>query len=141
MNYKEEQNQLLLKKCREHGLKITPQRCAIFSELIRDKSHPTAEQVFKRVKNKLPNVSFDTVNRTLLSLADIGLLEIVASRDKAKRFDPNTGTHNHFQCIKCLTLIDFEDNKLNKIHVPSSLNENVILNKSIILEGVCKNCK
>lgn len=141
MNNKEKQNQLFLEKCKEHGLRITPQRCIIFAELIGDKSHPTAEQIHKRVKSKLNNISFDTVNRTLLSFANIGLLAIVASRDKAKRFDPYTGTHNHFQCIKCLKLIDFENNKLNKICTPSSLKGNIILNKKIILEGICKTCQ
>jgi Fur family peroxide stress response transcriptional regulator len=64
-------------KCREANLKITPQRTIIFDVLVNDKGHPTADIVFQRVSKKIPNISFDTVSRTLLSFVDMGLLKVV----------------------------------------------------------------
>ena len=140
MNYTQEKKQIFIEKCKEHNLKITQQRQAIFFELIEDKTHPSAQTVYNRIKEQFPNISFDTVNRTLLSFVDIGLLEVIPVRGKAKRFDSTTREHGHFNCIKCHKLIDvtFQDGELK---TPKSLQGNVVLNKKVIFEGICKDCK
>lgn len=141
MNYKNNQKQIFLEKCKEIGLKVTPQRVAIFEELDGDTSHPNVQEIYDRIRIKIPNISFDTVNRTLLSFADIGLLEVIPVRGRAKRFDPCTATHSHFLCIRCGKLIDVEGDDFDEIKVPSSLDDHVILSKKIILEGICSDCK
>ena len=60
--------EIFRKKCREANLKITPQRTIIFDALVNDKGHPTADIVFQRVRKKIPNISFDTISRTLFLL-------------------------------------------------------------------------
>ena len=55
-----------IQHCKKFGLKITPQRCAVYKELFYAKNHPTADEMFHIVKQKFPNISYDTVNRTLL---------------------------------------------------------------------------
>jgi len=50
-------------KCREAGLKVTPQRMAVYKVLIESKQHPSAEMVFRKVRGVIPNISLDTVNR------------------------------------------------------------------------------
>ena len=63
--------------CHHHRLKITPQRVAIYRMLIQSDQHPTADLMFRSVKEDFPNISFDTVNRTLLTFADIGVVDVV----------------------------------------------------------------
>ena len=59
-------------KCREHNLKTTPQRTIIYKELYKSKDHPSADAIFKKARKIFPNMSSDTVNRTVLTFAKIG---------------------------------------------------------------------
>ncbi|MDD5238373.1 MAG: transcriptional repressor [Candidatus Omnitrophica bacterium] len=135
-------NEIFRTKCREENLKITPQRMIILESLINDKSHPSADIVFQRVRKKLPNVSFDTVNRTLLSFVDMGLLKVVEGYGRPKRFDPDTDNHHHFQCLKCNKIIDFNDRSFDAIEVPAAIkNKFTITGKKVVLEGICDSCR
>ena len=87
--------------CREHGLSITPQRVAIYKELISSSEHPSAITIYKKVSEYYPNISLDTVNRTLLTFHKIGLAKAVGGSGDPKRFDPNLEPHHHFRCVRC----------------------------------------
>jgi len=129
-------------KCREANLKITPQRMIIFESLADDKSHPSADIVFQRVRKKVPNISFDTVNRTLLSFVDIGILKVVEGYGRPKRFDPAMDSHHHFQCLKCNKIIDFCDKTLDAIEVPREIKDRfTVTGKKVVLEGLCDSCR
>jgi len=129
-------------KCAEYGLRITPQRTLIFDELSKAKDHPTAEAIYKRVRKKLPNISFDTVYRTLLSFTEMGIVNLVEGYSNQKRFDPNQDQHHHFRCIKCDTIHDFENEAYNDIAVPKAVQrKGVVINKRVVLEGICSKCK
>lgn len=135
-------NQTFRDKCREANLKITPQRMIIYESLIDDEGHPTADIIFKRVRKKAPNISFDTVNRTLLSFVDMGLLRVVEGYGRPKRFDPDTESHHHFQCLKCNKIIDFCDQALDAIEVPRDiLNRFTVTGKKVVIEGLCDACR
>jgi Fur family transcriptional regulator, peroxide stress response regulator len=128
-------------KCREHKLKITPQRTTIYQELIKTCDHPSADMVLKRVRKKIPNISFDTVNRTLLSFSVIGLIKVVPSHGGAKRFDSILENHHHFQCMHCNRIIDFIHEDYDKIKIPANLNRGLkVLHKKVVLEGICDKC-
>ena len=74
---------------RNHGMKITPQRLMIFKVLENNTSHPSAEEVFKRVKRVYPTVSFTTIYKTLETLRDLGeVKELIIDEDR-KHYDPN----------------------------------------------------
>ena len=128
-------------KCRQAGLKITPQRTATYKVLAESTQHPTTEMVFQKVKKLIPNISFDTVNRTLLTFSQIGLAFVVEGSGDVKRFDANFESHQHFKCVKCKRIIDFHHKPFDNIKVPSSLAKRFkILRKTIYLEGICKSC-
>lgn len=127
---------------KKFGLKITPQRTAIYEELIKAIDHPTAEAIYSRVRRKIKNISFDTVYRTLLSFLEIKLITLVEGTGEQKRFEPNLPNHHHCRCIKCHAIIDFESPIKIDIKIPKELkNDFKIIRKRIVLEGLCKNCK
>ncbi len=129
-------------KCREANLKITPQRTIIFDALVNDKGHPTADIVFQRVRKKIPNISFDTVSRTLLSFVDMGLLKVVEGYGRPKRFDTDTDSHHHFQCLKCNKIIDFCNTGFDALEVPKEIKSRfIVTGKKVVLEGLCDSCK
>ena len=129
------------KKCRAGRLKVTPQRSAIYASLLGDKEHPSADVVFRRLRKTLPSISFDTVNRTLLTFVDLGILKMVEGYGRPKRFDPDTDQHHHFQCLKCNKIVDFYNQTLDAIQVPKGLMSRfTITGKKVVLEGICKAC-
>jgi len=129
-------------KCHEVGLKITPQRTAVYKTLLESTEHPPAEVVFRRVRQVLPSISLDTVNRTLLTLSDIGAAFVVEGSGEAKRFDANLKNHQHFKCLKCRRIIDFHHEPFDRIDVPENLATRfTVLRKTIYLEGLCDLCK
>jgi Fur family peroxide stress response transcriptional regulator len=133
---------LFLWKSKENGLKITPQRTAIFQELLKSKDHPTADDIYKRIVKKIPNISFDTVNRTLLTFSKIGMIKVVEGYGQAKRYDPDLGIHHHFRCIRCGRIIDFHNKDYDNIAVPAEINKRfTVTSKKVVLEGLCGKCR
>ena len=138
---KKEKMDIFYRRAKERGLKITPQRTIIYQELLQAKDHPSADILYKRVVKKIPNISFDTVNRTLLTFSQIGIANIVEGYGQPKRYDPNIDTHHHFRCIKCHNIIDFQNKAYNNITVPEEIQkEFTVLNKKVVLEGFCSRC-
>lgn len=134
--------EVFYKKCKEGNLRITPQRAAIYELLINDKAHPSADVVFQRIRKKIPNISFDTVNRTLLSFVDVGLLKVVEGYGQPKRFDPHTDNHHHFRCNKCNKIVDFYSKALDAIEVPRDIkNRFAVTGKKVVIEGLCDSCR
>lgn len=132
---------IFLEKCQENNLKITPQRIAIYKELIRSKDHPSADVIYRKLTRKFPNISLDTVNRTLITFAEIGIAGIVEGSGSPKRFDPNMVNHHHFRCTKCGTIIDFRYELYDNIEIPEEIQrQTTILTKRVVLEGYCNNC-
>lgn len=129
-------------KCHEMGLKITPQRTAVYNSLLETNEHPSAEMVFRKVRQVFPSISLDTVNRTLLTLSDIGVALTVEGSGDAKRFDANLESHQHFKCVKCKRIIDFHHEPFDRIDVPKKLRDRfTVLRKTVYVEGLCDLCK
>ena len=136
-----DKTQAFLKICQEHHLKVTPQRVAIYQELLNSDTHPTADSVFQVVKREYPNISFDTVNRTLLTFADIGIVDVVETFGGAKRFDPTVTAHHHLHCTQCGKVIDFYNQDYDNIAVPDGVQEQFqVISKRVVLKGICKAC-
>jgi len=126
-------------RCRRHGLKITPQRVAIYKTLVQMDTHPTAEEVHGHVRSQLSTISLDTVNRTLHTLSEIGAAFVVEGTGQPRRFDGGLEDHQHFLCIKCGKVIDFHHEPFNDISLPDELNDRFqILRKTVYLEGLCE---
>jgi Fur family peroxide stress response transcriptional regulator len=142
---KNEDEKLLLArfkhKCRENNLKVTPQRTAIYRELIKSEDHPSASDIFSRIRKIFPDISFDTVNRTLLTFNEIGVVTLVEGYGEPKRFDPDTESHHHFRCIRCNNIIDIHHKSFDKIKIPEDIQKQfTVLNKRVLIEGICEKC-
>jgi Fur family transcriptional regulator, peroxide stress response regulator len=128
--------------CKEFNLKITPQRIAIFKELQPCKNHPSADTIFRAIKGDFPNISFDTVNRTLLTFSEIGLIDLVESYSGSRRFDPNQESHHHIHCIRCGDIIDFYNPDFDSLTLPDDVaKHNDIISKRVTVNVICFKCK
>lgn len=127
---------------KQHNLKITPQRTAIYNALAEAENHPSADAVYQKVKKEFPNISFDTVNRTLMVFSEIGLIEIVEGQGDPRRFDPRTECHHHFYCVKCGKITDFFSEELDQIEIPPQIEKKfTVIGKRMVLKGYCPDCK
>ena len=120
-NVDKKQIDLFLDKCKQNNLKVTPQRTAIFRALIQSENHPSADDIFQIVRQEFPNISFDTVNRTMLTFTQIGIISIAESYKGARRFDPNIESHHHLHCIHCGRIIDFTNEEFDHLKIPEKI--------------------
>ena len=127
--------------CRRKGLRLTPQRLAIYQSLLESRDHPSADVLYRRLHNDHPTMSLDTVNRTLLTLSDIGAALVVEGTGEPKRFDANLDAHQHFRCVKCKTIIDFHHEPFDNVPIPKYLTQGFqVLRQTVYFEGICGNC-
>src|SRR6266436_1513373 len=83
-------------KIHGRGLRMTDQRRAVYDVLMRKRDHPTAVEVFTRVRDKVPSISLATVYNCLETLTDCGLAKSVTDERGPARYCPNLQEHAHF---------------------------------------------
>jgi len=128
-------------KCRANELSITPQRVAIYTELIKSKKHPSAEDVFGKVRRTFPDISLDTVYRTLSTFAEIGIINVVEGYGEARRYDPDLTSHHHFRCRKCNKIVDFHEDSYDNLKLPKEFGKGYeVTGIKVIIEGLCNKC-
>jgi Fur family peroxide stress response transcriptional regulator len=88
------------------GLRMTRQRQQVYETLLAHRDHPTATDVFLRVKPELPNISLATVYSCLEALVEHGLVRQVNFEREPSRFCPNLNQHGHFQDRSSGTILD-----------------------------------
>lgn len=82
-------------------IRMTKQRRVIVEELGKLKTHPTADEVYLRVRDRLPRVSLGTVYRNLELLSRQGMIVKLEPGGSQMRFDGNVEKHQHIRCIEC----------------------------------------
>lgn len=93
-------------RTRKPAFRMTPQRAGILRFLDGNKSHPSAEEVYRRVAGRFPGLSLATVYSTLRSLAGLGRLAELKIDPARARFDPCTARHFHLLCVDCGAIAD-----------------------------------
>ncbi|MBO8157836.1 MAG: peroxide-responsive transcriptional repressor PerR [Bacillaceae bacterium] len=131
-----------LETLKESGVRITPQRHAVLEYLIKSMSHPTADEIYKALEGKFPNMSVATVYNNLRVFRDIGLVRELTYGDSSSRFDCNTEKHYHIICEKCGKIVDFHYPSLDEVE---SLAEQVtgfdVTHHRMEVYGICNDCK
>lgn len=122
-------------------LKKSRQREAIKQFLMSRKDHPTAEVIYRNVRNEFPNISLGTVYRNLALLSDIGEIQKLSCGTESDHFDGNAAPHHHFICTKCQAVIDLKMDSINHICLIAGQHfDGVIDSYTTYFYGKCKNC-
>ena len=121
--------------------RLTKQRREVFEVLTAQRDHPTATEVFIRVKEKVPGISLATVYNCLETLTLSGLVRQVNLDRSPSRYCPNLQDHAHFHCESCGHISDIA------IHDPLALQAALVLpagshvhRTEIALRGSCPKC-
>jgi Fur family peroxide stress response transcriptional regulator len=86
----------LAHKLADSGLRATPQRELVYQTILARRDHPTADEVFARVKSEMPSISLATVYNCLETLIDCDLVRAVNFDRAPTRYCPNLHPHAHF---------------------------------------------
>jgi len=127
-------------KSKELGLKVTPQRTAIYKELAQTDRHPSTEMIYKNIKDYFPNISLTTVYRTLETFEKHGLIAVVNLLYNAARYDANLSPHHHIVCIKCKKIEDIYDNSVNYTNFDDKIQDYEVVGYSVLFNGICSDC-
>jgi Fe2+ or Zn2+ uptake regulation protein len=128
-------------KLRNEGRRVTPQRRVIVRVLLEDGSHLTADQVLKRARRELPDISPATVYNTLHELAELGIvqeLDLGLGLDE-RRYDIDTVEHDHLVCLRCGRVEDVP----RRDGLASSLGQDhdfEVVDRRVIYLGYCPAC-
>lgn len=130
---------------RGKGLKVTPQRMAIYSMLAGTTSHPSAEDIYKDLLPANPTMSLATVYKTLDSFKNIGLVQELNVGNGRSNYDANTLMHPHLVCTVCGRIDDFDadvDSLLKPvINELSNQTDYSIESQRVTFYGSCSGCK
>lgn len=127
--------------CREHDMRLTPQRLEIFRAVDGLKDHPSVLDVFNKVHKLHPTISLDTVYRTLDTFEQWGLIRKLQFFVDKIRYDGDLSPHHHFICKECKTIWDFTWPDFHHLSLPSELKKiGIPENKEVIISGICAQC-
>ena len=131
----------LTERFRDQGLRVTPQRQAIFRLLHGDASHPTVEALYERARGDMPTISLKTVYQTVHDLEAMGEVELIHLGTGSVRVDPNVEhAHHHLICTVCGkvrdVLVDVHD-----LRVPTRDRRGfTVADVEVHFRGVCDDC-
>jgi len=133
----------MLRKLRETGFRITPQRLAILRILAESKGHPGAEDIYAAVRENFPTTTIATVYKTLAVLKSIGeVLEIEFSGDYNRYDGKKPYSHPHLICIKCRKIVDPELASLADMTEKLALESGYeLINHRLDFYGICPQCQ
>ncbi|MGV8994893.1 MAG: Fur family transcriptional regulator [Flavobacterium sp.] len=114
----------------DKGLKVTPQRVAIFEAIVELDNHPTADDIIAFIKINHPNISVGTVYKVLDLFVENNFIKRVKTDKDIMRYDPHLTNHHHLYCSETERIEDFEDAELNQI-INDYFNKNKIKNFKI----------
>ena len=121
---------------------MTSQRKLILEELMHCKEHPSADSIYVKVREYLPNISLGTVYRNLEIMANQGMIIKIETPDGQKRFDFNTKPHPHFRCEKCGKIEDIPLDLNAPVPDPQNpwVKDRKIRTSTLYYHGLCRDC-
>lgn len=133
----------ILKRLKDKGVSLTPQRMAIAEFLSKSKDHPTADEIHKVLQAKYPTMSLATVYSALELLKELGEIQELSIRKRGKAcFDPNPDIHHHLLCRKCgkIRSMEFDYPRTCPIIARDTINGCKIEEVQAYLYGICSEC-
>ena len=121
--------------------RITRQRCIILEELKKMGSHPSADELYVKVRARLPQISLGTVYRNLQLLTSQGLILTLTTTGAPMRFDWNTSEHYHVRCTECGRVEDYPGRPVVQFELGTEEKTGFeILGYKIEVLGICPEC-
>ncbi len=129
--------------------RMTNQRKVILDELRKSKEHLSVDELYIRVREKMPGISISTIYRNLEELSKHRLVRKLEPSSTQKRFDANVQPHFHILCVKCGRIDDVPFSMVSKINEMVRSSEKQIekmtgydvVGYHLEFLGICPKCK
>jgi Fur family peroxide stress response transcriptional regulator len=133
----------LTRRLAEQGYRLTPQRLAVVRALVDARNHPSAEDLFARVRETCPTTSLATVYKTLDTLKGIGEVLELEFRDGSNRYDGvRPGAHPHLMCTRCGRIEDLDLEGLGALAAQVAQSTGYqIRSHRVDFYGICLKCQ
>lgn len=138
--------EILKKRLREKGFKLTPQRKSILDVIIANEGkHLSAEEIYELVRINCPDIGLATVYRTMQILDEIGLVYKHNFDDGRSRYEFNQDEdhqHHHLICMNCGKVVEVEEDLLEQLeHEVESKYNFSVTNHNLKFFGYCSQCR
>jgi len=132
----------IIRKLKDNGHKITPQRLAIVKILAKSDGHPSVEDIYGQIRKDFPTMSLATVYRNILLIKSLGEVLELGFPDGSNRYDGNRpNPHPHVICIKCKKIVDPDVESLDEMKKEVAEETHFqILNHRLDFFGICSEC-
>jgi Fur family peroxide stress response transcriptional regulator len=128
-------------KLRKLGLRLTPQRMAIAKCVLDTDVHPTAEEVYLKIRPEYPTISLATVYSTLDTLVRVGVVQAVSTREVV-RYDSNPSQHINLICLNCGKIVDVDDEVMVGVAKGKAAKFGFhIVDQQYMVYGYCEGCR
>jgi Fur family peroxide stress response transcriptional regulator len=132
----------LIAALKERDFRLTPQRVELVRLIAVSEGHPSASQLYTKIKHQFPTMSHATVYKTLTLLKEINQVFEIDLRNDSHYDGNRPEPHPHLICIKCNKIIDadlsLDQESLRSLEQASGYK---ILHPQISLYGLCPDCK
>ncbi|MGX7107770.1 Fur family transcriptional regulator [Hutsoniella sourekii] len=129
-------------RLKQANIRMTPQRKAILSYMIKSKSHPTIDEIYHDLMDDDFEMSLATVYNNLNTLVELGLVEEMKFSDITSRYDFLDRNHQHILCTECGKIGDFVFDDVSAINQAARDQTGYLVNQTRLeLYGICPECR
>ena len=130
------------KLCADHGLAATHQRQVLYEVMQTMPGHPSPEEVYARVKKRIPAISLATVYKNIHLFIDTGVLKELSMHHGSLRVELNSHLHHHMVCSHCKAITDIEEKDLGVLPALQDLPGGFQVERyAIDVIGICAACQ
>ena len=127
---------------RRAHLPLTHQRQVIYETLITMRGHPSPEEVYAKVRKRIPSISLATVYKNLNRFLAAGLLQEMSVHHGSLRVEVNDHAHHHLVCSTCKKIEDIDSEQIGPLHVRGRLPKGFAVQRfSVDVIGLCAQCR
>jgi Fur family peroxide stress response transcriptional regulator len=136
----QQQASAIVQTLKSKGLRITPQRFAVYANLLSRTDHPTVEQILTDLNQDFPVSSQATIYSSLQVLQEVGLVREVLLESGVARYDANTQPHHHFYCRQCSAIEDIAWDIFQPLQFQNLRHGLQVEAYEVKVEGLCDRC-
>jgi Fur family transcriptional regulator, peroxide stress response regulator len=128
--------------CAEYGIPVTHQRQVLYEVMQGMEGHPSPEEVYARVKKKVPSISMATVYKNIHLFVESGVFRKMSLHHGSLRVEMNDELHHHLVCSKCKRISDIGDKELGLVSKRSRLPGGFLVERyAVDVIGLCAKCQ
>jgi Fur family peroxide stress response transcriptional regulator len=128
--------------CRENGIAVTHQRQVLYEVMKTMHGHPSPEEVYARMKKKVPAISLATVYKNIHLFVESGVFSKVSMHHGSLRVEMNDTAHHHMVCSKCKAITDIGEKELGLVAKRDKLPGGFLVERyAVDVIGICAKCQ